>query len=243
MSGAIQKIQPVPKQLRSGEFSIRVDATGDVKPEVAEKMSSLHPMDRIETLGFAFEEALAAGQQNRGAFNVDAGLAALSGGTISLKGNPDQIDAQLKLIEGARVILRNVCESMGYRSLQTHERVETLAMAFLGAQRAGTIDNGFDVQRAVEALTSGRLELNGNAEQIQGKSNLVRLAAALIERACRYPEPFFDAPKPMHYLRSDRVKRIKAEVNKDSRAKEEAQNALIEAGYEAGRRNLKLTKG
>jgi len=209
--------------------------TSQEQEELQRVMGSLHRSDRVETLSFAFEVALEAGKQQRGPFNVDAAVAALTGGYIKLKGNAEQIEAQSRLIQGAAALLKKVCEATNLSlHLSAQERVETLVYAFDQAIRTGHTLNGFYADKAIQALTTGDMELDGNLDQIDARLKLIRAAAALIERATQYEPPFHRPPKAMHYLRLDRYK---AEDLERTRAIEERENMFYEKGLrDAARR-------
>jgi len=204
--------------------------------ELQRVMGSLHRSDRVETLSYAFEIALEAGEQKRGPFNVDAAVAALTGGYINLKGNAEQIEAQHRLIQGAAALLKRVCETTDLSlHLSAQERVETLVYAFDQANLAGVTLNGFYADKAIHALRKGDIELDGSPDQIGAKLTLIRAAATLIERATQYEPPFHRPPKAMHYLRSDRYKaedleRKRAHAEQEERETMFYQKGLADAG-------------
>ncbi len=231
------KTQIVPHHpVKSGTDLIAPDSgTLPQKEDLQEVMGSLHRSDRLETLCYAFEVALEAGEQKRGPFNLDAALAALSGGYIELQGTDPQIDAQLKLIDGAIALIRRVCESLEISpSLSAQERLETLVYAFDRAASSGHTANGFYADRAVQALRNGSLELSGSPDQVKARLHLVRAAATLIERASQYDVPFHRPPKAMHYLRSNKHKAEREAIREVALAAEERERDIYQAGVRAG---------
>ena len=140
-----------------------------------------------------------------GDFKVEAALGVLWDGPFKLQGNAEQIEAQLKLIEGAAVLIKHVCDSSQIStSLSAGERLRTLVFAFQRAEKHGHSSNGFYADRAVKGITEAEMELEGSPDQIKAKLMLLRAAAALVERAAQYEPSDQKPPQAMRYLRSCR---------------------------------------
>ena len=222
----------------SKELVLSRDKHVSASDETKRAMGALHRSDRLETLSYAFEIALKAARQERGPFNIAAGLAALSGGYIELQGTADQIHAQLKLIQGVSALFERVCQSRELSSsLSAQERIETISYAFAHAEQHGNTANGFYADRAVQSLENKSLRLGGSPEQIEAKLVLIKSAAALIERACYHEISSERPPQAMRYLRSESRQRGDQESLDQQYAQEARDKEMYEMGVLVGRKS------
>ena len=101
-------------------------------------------------------------------------------------------------------IFPTVPEAIG--SINGDDRIKTLIYAFKKALEAGKAQDGkdFDVEAAIAALESGRLQLRGSQDQIAGQLVLIRGATSILRRALDYAVN--NAPEPIQLPNDDEDK-------------------------------------